>query len=247
MKDRILARMATALLLTTAANAVYAGSGPYNSFYRETLNCPALNCGFYVGAQAGYDAYRIKQTLTSSGGNFSTTASLTGWLGGLFIGYGQYFYNNFYLGGEFLANYNGTSQVFATGTDDDGDGFNRSHKVNGTLGLAVIPGVKLNSSTLGYIRLGYDWTRFKDSITAINGGGPTVTFSNSVTLGGFDFGFGIETVVCDNISIRTQYDHVWYSNKSTTLAPGTPLDTGASVTVRPSDNQVTLGVLYHFA
>ncbi len=229
----------TVLLAIAAANVGYANTVVNNGpNYKESALYATSNGGFYVGAQAGYDSFRVGQTVSSPAGTFSTTASLTGWLGGLFIGYGQYFNSSYYLGAELFGNYNGANQVFARGADDDGDSFTRKHKADGTLGLALIPGIKLNEATLGYLRLGYDWTYFQNSIVAANGGGPSISSSHSATLGGFDFGLGLETLVCDHWSVRTQYDHIWYNNKSTTPFPG------LTSTTKPSDNQFTLGVLY---
>ena len=70
-----------------------------------------LKDGWYLGAQAGYDSYRIRNS-TSFPGTFaaSTVTAANGWLGGLFLGYGQYMTNMFYLGGEIFGNVSGAQQ-----------------------------------------------------------------------------------------------------------------------------------------
>lgn len=243
MRDKLFSRVAMTFLIAAAANAAFA-----DKIYKDeaiykgvtALPCPSLMGGFYLGAQLGYDAYRLGHTITGPGGSFSLDNSLTGWVGGLYLGYGQYFNDQFYLGAEVLGNYNGNNDVIAAGSDDDGDSFSRTYRARGSWGIVVIPGIKLNPASLGYLRLGYIWTDLRQNTTIVNDGGAPISLSNDRTIGGFDFGVGIETLLCANWSVRTQYDHVWYSNKTTSSVDGT------SVKLKPSNNQFTVGISYHF-
>lgn len=237
----------TSLLLASVASVGFArthhhmpAKEVYKDSFKDTVPCPALPSlmgGFYVGAQAGYDAYRLRNSVTDDGGSFSSINSATGWVGGLFLGYGQYFNDLYYLGGEVLGNYNGNSQIIGSGVDAAGGSFSNKVQAKGTWGLALIPGLKLNETTLGYIRLGYDWTNFQFNANGVVAG-EAFSGSKSSTQGGFDFGLGLETLVYQNWSVRTEYNHVWYNSMNAN---------GADVTgsVNPSDNQFTLGVVYH--
>ncbi|HVE43747.1 MAG TPA: outer membrane beta-barrel protein [Gammaproteobacteria bacterium] len=219
------------------ANHVAAAS--YKGDYKNEMVCPRLPSladGFYVGAQVGYDAFRIRQTL-SGGGTFSAVGSLTGWEGGLFVGYGRYLTDLFYLGGELLGNYNGSSQTVLSMADNDGDAASGKLKAKGTWGLSLLPGIKINQETLGYLRLGYDWTNFQAN-GSVTSSSVTSSYSKSKTQGGWDMGLGLETLICDNWSVRTEYNHIWYSSFSTS----TPL---GSANTSPSDNQFNVGLVYH--
>ena len=237
--------VATSLLVTSTISIAFAS--PHHAYknykddYKGEAPCPtppSLHDGFYVGAQAGYDAYRYRQSLTGDG-SISLIGSVTGWVGGLFVGYGQYFNNYFYLGGELLGNYNGSNQV-TMAFNSDGDTLQQKLQPRGTWGLTLIPGLKLNDASLGYFRLGYDWTNFHSSVSGTDLGGPSFSGSKSSTQGGWDFGLGIETLVYENWSVRTEYNHVWYNSFTNNAA-------GTSVTFKPSDNQFTLGAVYHIA
>jgi outer membrane autotransporter protein len=234
-----LSKIALVLLASSLATVTFAKGGYKDAGFKDAPcpTPPSLMDGFYVGAQAGYDAYRVRSSVSDASGSFSDVNSLTGWVGGLFAGYGQYFSNNFYLGGELLGNYNGSDQTITSGTDNDGDTFSRKLEVKETWGLALLPGMKLNDTTLGYFRLGYDWTKFDFNTSATDGAtATTVSGSNNSREGGWDFGLGLETLVYQNWSVRTEYNHVWYGSFN---AGGASID--------PSDNQFMLGVLYHFA
>lgn len=243
MKLFNLSKIAVLVLVSSVATVTFA-KGNMNNYKDAGFKdapCPtppSLMDGFYVGAQAGYDAYRMRASTTNAVVNSTAVGSLTGWVGGLFAGYGQYF-NNYYLGGELLGNYNGNNQTLTSGNDVGGDSWNVKAKAKGTWGLAVLPGMKLNDTTLGYFRLGYDWTKFESNSSGVNATTtPATTFSGSgnKTEGGWDFGLGLETLVYQNWSVRTEYNHVWYGSFN---AGNTSIDA--------SDNQFNLGVLYHFA
>lgn len=244
MKLSTLSGFTAAALIAASVSGTTFAAQPANNYkgdYKNEAPCPlppSLKDGIYLGGQAGYDAYRIRQSITGVG-SYSTAASATGWMGGLFVGYGQYFSDFYYLGGEFLGNYNGGNNHTFTMADNDGDVATQKFKAKGTWGISFLPGLKLNNASLGYLRLGYDWTKFEASDSAADAG-VSVSGSKNSTQGGWDFGVGIETLVYQNWSVRTEYNHVWYQSFNFDAGP-------ASETFNPSDNQFTLGVLYHFS
>ena len=195
--------------------------------------CDQLKDGFYLGGQVGYDSYWVRENIAlPAPGDIigSVKFNAPGWVGGLFLGYGKYFYRYYYMAAEILGNYSQANQrnyiQSATTT------YSSKITVNGSYGVSLLPGIQIANSTLAYVRLGYLWTNFKaNEIT----GGTSVSKSN--TSGGFQYGLGLETLLVNNWSVRAEYTHT--NNTSFTTSLGTNFD--------PSDNQVMLGLIYHFA
>lgn len=240
-----------ALSLITASTVSFA-HGHHNNFkgetnFKDAVPCPAvptLNGGFYVGAQAGYDSYRIRESRSGLNGAGTVNASgttvhnATGWLGGLFLGYGDYLSQTFYLGGEIFGNFSNaeaarhyTATTVATGATLNGYG---KVEVKGNYGLSIIPGYKINDTTLGYLRLGWNWARVKGTATYSDSAVPANNFTyggGTSTNNGFAWGLGMETKLVDNWSVRTEYNHTYFNSRNS---------------FDGSDNQYSVGILYHF-
>lgn len=250
-----LSLLAASLLVastTTFAAANYKGDAVTYKDYKDQAPCPQplmLRDGFYVGGQLGYDSYRMRvntNVTTPDGSTFSSNPvyNATGWVGGLFLGYGQYFNNMGYLGLEVFGNDSGAS-ASQTSTFNPSTGGSlslyTSTNVNGSYGISLLPGLKLNDATLGYIRLGWERARIKVNGTATETIPPTTTSvsgSNNNWSSGFQYGLGLETAFYDQWSVRTEFTHTNYSSFS---------NSGAGTSVNPSDNQFMLGLIYHFA
>lgn len=240
-----------AAALLFASTAGFAAGNYKGEMYKgePAAPCPVekmLKDGFYVGAQVGYDSYRAANSFSvtnaAAGGtasaNGSITTNATGWAGGLFAGYGQYFQDAYYLAGEILVNTSGASQSNnATATTLLGGSatVNSKFSANTSWGVRLLPGIKLNNSTLLYIPLGYMSASLKGT-TNFTSGGLSVGTSKSQYQGAFVYGVGMETVVYENFSLRGEYNHTNYNSFST-----------GGVKWSPYDNQVMLGLLYHFA
>lgn len=229
--------LASALVLASTMGVASAKNLKGEASFKDMPACPPpvmLKDGFYLGAQAGYDSYRIRETISSpstSGLIANPVINNTGWVGGLFLGYGQNLSDLFYLGGELFANVNGGSdQNFSTNSAT----YISKVTNNAVYGLALMPGLRLNDTSLGYIKLGWNWANIKsvESTTAASA-------NTSNTLNGFNFGLGMETLLMTNWSVRTEFNHTWYSS----FTSASPFKT----TFNPSDNQFTLGLLYHFS
>lgn len=236
--------VAALLLASTAGFA--AGNYKGENYKGEAMPAPCpvekpLKDGFYVGAQVGYDSYRAVKnttasttTLTTSG---STAIAATGWAGGLFAGYGQYFQDAYYLAAEILVNTSGANQSNNGTTTTGGVTVTSNNKfsANNGYGIRLLPGIKLNNSSLLYIPLGWMATSLKGT-TSVTDGTTTASTSKSNTSGAFVFGLGIETAVYENFSIRGEYNHTNYNSFSS-----------GGVKWTPYDNQFMLGLLYHFS
>jgi outer membrane immunogenic protein len=248
MKNPIvkLSVIAATLLLATTSGFAANYKGDYKG---EAAPCPAcqpvnvLRDGFYVGAQVGYDSYRVRENVAVAAGLSSLSQNpvinSTGFVGGLMAGYGQYFNSMYYLGGELFVNTSGASQsvnsTFVTGGVVAQT--NSKFTVGTSWGIGLLPGIKVNDSTLVYIRLGYNQARLKGRQTYVL---PTASASTSKNnwQGGFNYGLGMETAIYPNLSLRGEYSHTNYNSFSNNLS-GTKFS--------PADNQYMLGLIYHFA
>lgn len=233
MKKQLKLTMLSAAVMLLASSTSFAHGGNFKGEnYKGEPACPPpimLKDGFYLGAEVGYDSYRTRENAsgTIDGVVISSNpvTNPTGWVGGLFAGYGQYM-DNFYLAGEIFTTDTGAQTSHNVNT------YNSKITANWGYGLSLLPGYRLNNTSLFYVRLGYNWIRLKAQEST-----SLVATSTTNTSNGFNYGVGIETLVYENWSVRGEYTHTNYS--SFTTAMGT--------SVSPSDNQFLLGVLYHFA
>lgn len=207
---------------------------------------PMLMSGFYVGAQVGYDAYKIQRNQVLPLGpnvlSASNSAGAFGWVGGLMAGYGTVLNNWFYLGAEVFGSFSdaeGTTAANIAGPGALTD--NITTTVHGSYGIGLLPGVKIAENYLGYIRLGWNRANLREQVNVIVPGVLNQTATRSNNSNGFVFGVGMEALLVDNWSIRGEYNHTWYESFTVT----NPIIGTCKVT--PSDNQYMLGLLYHFA
>ena len=104
----------------------------------------------------------------------------------------------------------------------------------GNWGITVLPGLKLADTLLAYSKLGYNWANLEinESVSPVNG--VPYSASNNHISNSFQWGFGLETLVWAEWSLRAEFTHAELSSF------------GALSAVKPSDNQFMLGVSYHF-
>jgi outer membrane immunogenic protein len=223
---------AAALCTSSAMAGHYKGEENYKPMAAAPCNEKVLHDGFYLGGQVGYDSYRTRANIGGTAANPALSA--TGFVGGLFAGYGQYFSDFYYLGAEIFADYSNASSTF-NATDGGTDTVSLKHTAYGSYGISLLPGLKVNTSTLAYLRLGYNTSRLKgqDSANGVYGSG---SVSKSNWSNGFNYGIGLETAVYQNWSVRGEYSHTDYSSFRTPVTK-----------YSPSNNQFMVGVLYHFA
>ncbi len=232
-----LSAIALGVLVASTAFAAggYKGEG---ATYKGEMPAPCpvekgLMGGFYLGGQVGYDMYRVKASLNSFGTTNSPNFNAQGFVGGLFAGYGQYF-NTGYLGAEVFGNYSNANESYSLG--DPSLAYTSKFNASGAYGVAFLPGLKLNNSTLGYVRLGYGRSRVKGQDTISQTGVGSDSTSKSSWVSGFQYGLGLETLLVDNWSVRTEYSRTDYGSISNTAS-----------SYKPSNNQFMVGLLYHFA
>ncbi|HTM64067.1 MAG TPA: outer membrane beta-barrel protein [Gammaproteobacteria bacterium] len=228
--------LTAALILASASGAVFA-KGYKGDFKGEACPPPQmLMTGWYLGAQVGYDAYRVRNSVSVPAGAATLvtnpTIAANGWVGGLMLGYGMMMNEWFYLGGEVFADISNADQNFSATAG--GSTYTNKFEVDSSYGLGLLPGIKMTDSTLTYVRLGWNWANLKTNETLTG----AASSSKSNTSNGFVFGVGMETLIVDNWSLRGEWDHTWYSSYNTGGVYGT--------SVNPSNNEYMLGLIYHF-
>jgi outer membrane immunogenic protein len=216
--------------------------------------CPpvlVLRDGFYLGAGVGYDSFRFEHKVTDEvdGSYTKLNHSGTGWMGGLFAGYGHYF-DTFYLGAELNANYSDADATLRAVDVDSGVPVTTTSKAElearATYGVSLLPGLKINDSTLLFVRGGYVRTDFKASYSVSDTAGFAAAGHDSEWENGYVYGVGLESYLAEQVSIRGEFDHYTYNEHKTHVnAPDGSLLT--TVKNNPSDNQFMLSLLYHFA
>lgn len=276
--------VATSLLLVSTTGLAFANhhkSAHHNvvanykgepNYKAEPIPCPPpkmLLGGFYVGAGVGYDSYRTRINTGVFASDMdsvfglatSHTNSATGWLGNLFIGYGQYFNDLYYLGAEVFGTYSGaqgsqstTVQAVDFGVGDFSDNILKIRSrvnANWGWGISVLPGMKLADTLLAYVRLGYSWVNLEGKANGNIDGFPIFSRSNNNTGGGFNYGVGMESLVYENWSLRGDFNHTDYTsfnsgrrNSGVFFASSSSVAAGRG-SFDPSDNQFVLSVIYH--
>jgi outer membrane immunogenic protein len=230
----------------TYAAANYKGEGGFKETAPQqpmmSSDSNGLKDGFYIGAQVGYDSYHthvVTQDTIDAADEFifSHNPNAAGWVGGLFTGYGKYF-NNYYLGGELFVNDSAASESDNSSSKVDGatSTYTSNVTVGGSYGIAILPGMKFGDSTLGYLRLGYNEARLKGKDLAVDLTG-SVSSSKQRWEGGFAYGLGMETALCSNLSLRTDFTHTQYGS----------FHNSAGTKFEFADNQFMLGLNYHLS
>ncbi len=262
MKKQLRLSLISSAVLLVATTACFASSYKGENYKGEAMApapCPTplmLKDGFYLGAQLGYDSYRIRNNISASSPTESLSANpalnATGWVGGLFGGYGQYFNDMYYLAGELFVNTSGAStatnstHTYTTAGVTTTDNLYSKVSVGTSWGVSLLPGVKLNDASLLYVRLGYNQARIKGQSSVSFNNAQLGSISKTSWRGGFNYGLGIESTFYPNWSVRTEYTHTNYGSFSNNVS-GLPAGYAASANYSPSDNQFMVGLNYHFA
>lgn len=250
----------TSLLLTTTTTFAAKSAYKDKMVFKDKPACPAiayLQDGFYVGIQPSYTTVNNVEKLTSFDTVFSASTTYynsklgtNGWSGGIYLGDGRYFQNFYYLGAEIFGN---LSSNFATSSNtipsssDTIDTTNGQLTVGNNYGISIIPGISVNEHSLLYVRLGYKWTNFKYQATVATTDPVVSSVSTTKTMGGFNSGVGIETLIAGNWSVRAEYTYTNYGSENIGFANNNETTNPYNVNISPSDNQFSLGVTYHIA
>lgn len=157
--------------------------------------------GFYAGANVGYGA-------TSTKVNYSATASGDvagkGVIGGLHVGYGKQFANNFYAGLEATGSLSGNK-----GEDRTSATQRFETKRTNSFGIHVRPGVVVGN-TLIAAKIGVESAHLKASFT--DSATPANNRSKNSRRTGFVVGAGFDTKVSDHVVVGLGATQTFYSS-----------------------------------
>lgn len=235
---------AVSLLLASTAVFAHHHKSEYKGESDFKCETPCNTCsktlheGFYAGFSFGHDGYRVRENFDVSDGDSgflqgNPPINGTGWVPELFAGYSAY-WCRFYLGGELYLNMSTTDNA-TYGVADNVASYNNKFEARTGYGVAIIPGYKLNRTTLVYLRGSYNWLGV-DTEESISTNSPS-RFNNSNTIHGLGYGVGMETALCNNWSVRAEYNHLTYNT----------ITSGLDTSFEPYDNRYSIGLVYHLA
>lgn len=207
-----------------------------------------LKDGYYVAVAAGYDIYKMKDNTSYNDINnieivkANPELAVNGMIGDFVLGYGKLFgkSSNLYLGAEFFANGSAADSDFEINASSIPVIIDTDVVVNGSFGLAILPGIKINKTSMIYLKAGYSWsTASVDETfrTEVDYEFKSIEYNDALTVDGFLYGIGLESAFNENFSLRAEYSHVSYSS----------FYTGAGAKIEPSRDQFLFGLAYHFA
>lgn len=199
----------------------------------------SLHDGFYLGAEVGYDSYKVRESINLMQNGVSLfqqnpELNAVGVSYTLLAGYGRYFDPPLYLGAEIFYNVSqaNTSQNVGIFNGQTGVYYVKA-VVQDSYGASLIPGVKLSDNTLLYLKGGYTRLDMRNYETSVALG---VNNAQSGGANGIHWGLGLQTNLYKNWSLRGEYTHLNAQNFKTSVG----------TTVTPSDNQFMLGFIFHF-
>lgn len=172
-----------------------------------------ISSGFYGGGALGYGLTTAKYTVTLAPAAPIPTqgsAEMSGLSGNIGVhgGYG-FVYNCFYVGGEagYTFDQSKINDTTGAGVFAGTGGFQL--KRSGYVGAALRGGYLVSPSTMLYLRLGGNWSKWKflDSGTPTNSFTPTVFGTGSNTRVSFVPGLGLETALNKNVYVRGEYTY----------------------------------------
>ncbi|MGQ3890313.1 outer membrane protein [Legionella sp. CNM-1927-20] len=202
--------------------------------------------GPYIGAGVAYNAVRFQEKLDISIPPIITLRHTGDHIGReiggeILAGFGK-FLNQFYLGAELSAHF--TSAKDLSYLDHFQGGItlnaNETRSFKNSYSISLLPGIKLNNSTLGYGRVGYTNGKFEvNNVSTITGDGlppMSMPHSHKERLDGITYGVGIETALVGNINLQLEARQTRFD--SFTPAEGEKL--------KPYANQVLAKLVYRF-
>lgn len=214
-----------------------------------SLDAPIkLRDGYYVAVAAGYDVYKMKDNIAYKDQDnielftMNPEIAVNGMIGNFILGYGKLWgkNSNLYLGMEFFANGSAADSDFEINIPSIPVIIDTDLIVNGSFGLGLISGFKINPTSMVYLKLGYNWSTLSVDETfrtqhdyEFN----SIEYHDEITIDGFSYGVGLESAFNEQFSMRTEYSHTTYGS----------FYTGSGSMIKPSRNQFLLGLVYRFA
>ena len=237
----MLTKLILCCFLLTAMSSASADFYHYKLTRPKAIYNPETARGrYYVGLGLGYDVYRVSRSIVGTKGaltaDYNVTAIAPGFLGNFFAGYGYFFNNNFYLGGEVFLNGSSAAEQYNRVLTFDGQSLATRFKfsVGSSFGASILPGFKINRKALFYFRLGYIQARLKQQQNISLNGGNNFKVTKPTWSSGINFGVGLEGVINKVVSARVEYNFDNYDDF--VLGPG--------IKYSAQDNQFVLALIF---
>lgn len=209
--------------------------------------------------------------------NVGGLMKITGWNVGLLAGWGWNFTNRWYTGVEVFGNwddvdgrYNANVGNITTSTTIAGvttittdsslaSNLNTRLEKEWDFGAAFIPGYQVSDNALLYARVGYVGGEFE--IRNRLSGATLFTPAQNVILSrsredwlsGLQLGVGVDTLVYENLSLRTEFNINNYGNFNVSTVAGAATGNGVSVVTTQStrerhliEDQFNVALIWHF-
>lgn len=206
-----------------------------------------LKDGYYIGVAAGYDVYKMKDSISYQDiDNFEVAKTnpelaVNGMIGDFIFGYGKLLgkNSNLYIGAEFFANGSAADSDFQSSVPSIPVIIDTDVVVNGSFGFALLSGLRLNKASIIYLKFGYNWSTVSldetvrsESDLELN----SIEYHDEVTIKGILYGIGIESAFNDQFSLRSEYTHAVYGS----------FTANSEARIASSRNQFLLGLIYRF-
>ncbi len=208
--------------------------------------------GLYGGLHAGLQTGKAKinsnydDPFTAVGAHHASRHSLEGFIGGLHLGYGKQFENNFYLGLELGGRFHGTqndeNRVINAGAFGNGTNQKITVKNQGSFDISVKAGYAFDRF-LPYMKAGLEVSRYKVDFGGVTGS--LQPSSSSKTLKGFKAALGFDYKMTENWIFGFEYAHTFYGSLSNSQGDNGGINP-ALHTVKPNSGSVLLKVGYKF-
>ncbi len=130
-----------------------------------------------------------------------------GYTSGIALGYSRLMSQNYFIGGQLSANFDGNNASFQSGASNTSfsDQINMSHHFD----LTFVPGLVLSNSIATYLKLGISYALLEDEINSPAGFNSTIMthYHSNENAIGFAAGLGIAKSLTDHISLFTEANY----------------------------------------
>lgn len=211
----------------------------------DTITPPEV----YVGAQVGYQDTNLELSEDTSTAvdvsKSSTDSSISGVAGNVFVGAKFGLGNSVFIAPELNV---GASDAEGITETSYNSGTIRRHdkttfEAGTSLGVGLLAGVDITSSTSLYGRLGYQRTAYEASVSTSGNDFTSSSYaasdSESETFDGVRYGFGVSTDLSPDFSLRADWSQTRYSSKSFGSSD-------SKVSFEPTESLFQVGVAYTF-
>lgn len=138
--------------------------------------------------------------------NISEGVAQHGYTGGIAFGFRKAYRQQYFLGGEWSANLDGTNASFQSGASSTS--FSDATQIQYHTDITFVPGVKLTDTVNSYVKLGVSLASIQDNLTSPTG----YTSANAAYLDhnkifGYALGLGLSKTVSDVVSVFTEANY----------------------------------------